>query len=362
LDLDRIQMWDDNAGMTLHVIGVAEPEEQTRSLLEIFLGQRGFHVLTPLDGAALSRAPAGEGIDAFLIDLDGGEGEGEGIALCQCIRSLDAHRRTPILCITDFKDPELISHAFAVGADDFIPKPIHLEALHTRLRLQIERKGYFEKLERARHMLRRYLSPRVASLAEEYSESGTLPPPMERRVAICMTDIRGFTALSETMDPVQLFTLLSAHLRQQIELVYKHGGYVDKFNGDGLMAIFDGEEMVEKSCICALEIMELTGRADGSKDKFPIGIGIHTGSVVLGNIGSPDHLDYSAVGTSVNLAARLFGYAQPETIIVSDAVKAAIGEHPDVQFVARRDVQVRGVSEPVTIHRLVRKITRHAAG
>ena len=345
-----MQMSEDNAIMTEHVIGVAEQEEEIRSVLESFLGQRGYRVVASPEGESLSRTD--DPVDAFLVDLD--PGSGEGIALCQRIRSIEAHRRTPILCITDFKDPDLISAAFAFGADDFIPKPIHLESLHTRLRLQIEKKEYFGKLERARQMLRRYLSPRVASLAEEYSESGTLPAPMERRVAICMTDIRGFTALSETMDPVQLFTLLSAHLRQQIELVYYHGGYVDKFNGDGLMAIFDGDDMVRKSCLCALEIMELTGATKESRDKFPIGIGIHTGSVVMGNIGSPDHLDYSAVGTSVNLAARLCGYAQPETIIVSEAVRQAIGEHPALHFTSRRDVQVRGVSGPVTIHQLIR--------
>jgi adenylate cyclase len=347
-------MWDHNAGMTEQVIGVAEHEEQTRELLEVFLGGKGYRVVAPLDGATLALSSAGERVDAFLVDLD--LGLGEGLALCKAIRSVDAHHRTPILCITDFKDAELISQAFALGADDFIPKPIHLEALHTRLRLQIEKKEYFGKLERARQMLRRYLSPRVAALAEEYSEGATLPAPMERRVAICMTDIRGFTALSETMDPVQLFTLLSAHLRQQIELVYRHGGYVDKFNGDGLMAIFDGEDMVEKSCLCALEIMELTGAKGENSDKFPIGIGIHSGSVVMGNIGSPDHLDYSAVGTSVNLAARLCGYAQPETIIVSDAVREVIGEHTCLQFTSRREVQVRGVSGPVTIHRLIRPL------
>ena len=191
------------------------------------------------------------------------------------------------------------------------------------LKSQLQKTDYYQKLERARQMLRRYLSPRVADIAEEYSETGNIPPPAERQVAICFTDIRGFTALSETLDPGQLFASLSGHLRRQVELVYRHGGYVDKFNGDGIMAVFDGPGMVEKCCRCAVAIMEEASGRNPDEDKLPIGVGIHTGRVMVGNIGSPEHFDYSIIGATVNLAARLCGYAQPETIIVSSAVREA---------------------------------------
>jgi adenylate cyclase len=147
---------------------------------------------------------------------------------------------------------------------------------------------------------------------------------------------------------------LSAHLRGQIETVYSFGGYVDKFNGDGLMAVFDGNNMVEQCCLCAVSIMEETTRSNPSAgEKFPIGIGIHTGRVVIGNIGSETHLDHSAVGTNVNLAARLCGYAQPEAIIVSDAVREIMMNKAGLEFVDPREVQVRGVSNLVKIYRLV---------
>jgi class 3 adenylate cyclase len=280
----------------------------------------------------------------------------DGVGLCRRIRELEIHKFTPILCITSIEHLETIHRALNAGADDFIPKPVNLPVLHARVKIQIQKRGHFGKLERTRQMLQRYLSPRVATIAEEYSETGMMPPPIERQVAMCMTDIRGFTALSETMDPVKLFSLLSSHLRDQIELVYHHGGYVDKFNGDGLLAVFDGEAMVEKCCVCALDIMDLTTAKSGGKGKFPIGIGIHTGRVVIGNIGSLEHLDYSVVGMSVNLAARLCGYAQPETIIVSDAVREAIEGVDRLQCIERRDVQVRGVTGPVTIYRLASRV------
>lgn len=332
-------------------VAVVDDEEGIRDILKAFLHKEGYPVLTAATSEALLTIARENAIDAFIVDIEI-RGD-DGIELCRTIRSLEAHTRTPILCITGNDDPNMLLKAFNAGADDFIAKPMNLVSLLARIRVQLQKTDYSTKLERARQMMQRYLSPRVARLAEEYSETGAVPTPEERLVSICFTDIRGFTALSESMDPADLFASLSAHLRQQIEIVYRFGGYVDKFSGDGLMAVFDGPEMVEKCCLCALSIMKETMRAHPpAADKFPIGIGIHMGRVVIGNIGSPEHLDHSAVGTNVNLAARLCGYAQPETIIVSDAVRQAMEGNPSLEFLDRREVQIRGVSSLVKIHRL----------
>lgn len=335
-------------------VAIVDDEEGIREILKSFLEREGYQVLTAATTTALLDIARDNPVIAFILDI---EIRGEnGIDLCRTVRGLEGHARTPILCITGNDYPEVLLKAFNAGADDFIGKPMNLVSLLARLKVQLQRNEYFEKLERARRMMKRYLSPRVALLAEEYSETGKVPPPEERVVSICFTDIRGFTALSESMDPVQLFASLSGHLGRQIETVYRFGGYVDKFNGDGLMAVFDGPEMVEQCCRCALAIMEQTTQSHPSSgEKFPIGIGIHTGRVVIGNIGSPEHLDHSVVGTNVNLAARLCGYAQPETIIVSDTVKEALPDNAALEFLDPREVQIRGVSEPVKIYRLAGK-------
>jgi adenylate cyclase len=334
-------------------VAVVDDEEGIRDILQAFLEKEGYQVLTASTPAGLLALALEHPIVAFIVDI---EIRGEnGIDLVRQVRALEGHARTPILCITGNDYPEVLLKAFNAGADDFIGKPMNLVSLLARLRVQLQKNDYFEKLERARQMMKRYLSPRVALLADEYSETGKVPAPEERVVAICFTDIRGFTALSETLDPVQLFASVSSHLSQQIEAVYRFGGYVDKFNGDGLMAVFDGPEMVEQCCRCALAIMEATTRSHSATETFPIGIGIHTGRVVIGNIGSPEHLDHSVVGTNVNLAARLCGYAQPETIIVSDTVREALADHSALDFLEPREVQIRGVSEPVKIYRLAGK-------
>jgi len=336
--------------MGVYTIGVVGDDPPIRDLLTTFLEDEHYRVIaagTCDDALTLARGEVR--LDAFLMDID----NGDGIELCRNIRAMKLYRRTPIICITGQDYPDMLLSAFDAGADDFIGKPINLVSLLARLKSQLQKTDYYQKLERARQMLRRYLSPRVADIAEEYSETGTIPPPTERQGAICFTDIRGFTALSETLDPEQLFSSLSGHLRRQVELVYKNGGYVDKFNGDGIMAVFDGPGMVEKCCLCALAIMEEATGRNPEEDKLPIGVGIHTGRVMVGNIGSPEHFDYSIIGATVNLAARLCGYAQPETIIVSNAVKDAVASDAGLMFLDPREVQIRGVSGMVRIFRLV---------
>ncbi len=331
---------------------MVDDEQGIRDVLRVFLEEEGYRVSTAESSAELLALAREQSIDAFIVDI---EIHGEnGIDLCRRIRSMEGYERTPIICITGNDSPDILSNAFNSGADDFIQKPMNLVSVQARLKSQLQKTDYFNKLERARQMMKRYLSPRVASLAEEYSETGKVRAPEERVVAICFTDIRGFTALSESMDPVVLFSSLSAHLRGQIETVYRFDGYVDKFNGDGLMAIFDGPNMVEDCCLCALSIMQETTRSKAPHgEKFPIGIGIHMGPVVIGNIGSERHLDHSAVGINVNLAARLCGYAAPETIIVSDVIRQVMKGKAALEFQDPRQVQIRGVSDRVQIYRLV---------
>ena len=342
-----------------HVIAVVDDEREIRAALKAFLEDEGYEVVLAEGTAEALHAVQNRPIDAFMIDvvLD----EQSGFDLCRRLRLMPTHKQTPILCMTGRDYPGVLEDAFNSGADDFIEKPLNLVSIASRLRAQLQRTDYFRKLERARQMMQRYLSPRVATIADEYSETGKIPPPEEREVAICFTDIRGFTAQSETMNPVELFDSLSGHLRRQVEAVYRFGGYVDKFSGDGLMAIFDGEDMARQCCRCALEIMKETMRNTQTGEQFPIGIGIHVGRVVIGNIGSPEHLDYSAVGTSVNLAARLCGYASPETIIVSHAVRQSMSapegmkemvEMEEMLFLDERDVVIRGVTGSVKIFRL----------
>jgi len=193
-------------------------------------------------------------VGAFLVDV---QLRGQsGLDVCRAIRQLEEYKASPIIVITGLQEREILVEAFAAGCDDFVNKPIDGVVLLARLRALLQRMEYFEELERTRRMLNRYLSTRTREVAEATTKTGEMPAPEQRDLVILFTDIRGFTALSEEMRPDELFSHVSAQLEDQVNLVYEHGGYVDKFGGDGVMAVFDRADRVRQSCLCAIRMVE----------------------------------------------------------------------------------------------------------
>jgi class 3 adenylate cyclase len=333
---------------------IVDDDVRVREALHLVLETEGHDVIQAEDGEhAIALANAFQ-IDAFLIDLE--MPRMNGIDLCRAIRGIERYRRTPIVFLTGENDGAVLEEAFTAGGDDFLNKPCTPVALRARLRSHLQRTEYLQRLERMRRVLKQYLSKRTLDVVEDASGTGILPPPEEKELAICFTDMRGFTALSEQTESSRLFSLISAVLAEQVNLIHEYGGYVDKFSGDGVMAIFDGPDMVLQSCLCALSIMDIPRdhHAAGLEEIRRFGIGIHTGRAVIGNIGSPEHLDYSAIGTTVNVAARLCGQAEAMSIAVSKAVRNAIGDDTRLKFESEREVPIRGIKGPVTVYTLTR--------
>ena len=273
---------------------------------------------------------------------------------CEALRGEPGYYMAPLLCVTTSDDPADWQDAFRRGCDDVMRRPLEPVVLQARLLNLLEKAEYARELERVRANLARYVSPRLRQLLQRAQPDGSLPAPREQEVCILFSDIRGFTALSRTIPAEVLFATVSRHLGLQVEAVYAHGGYVDKFGGDGIMAVFDSDDMVGNACACALDIMETNRefQSTGGDMAVPMGIGIHVGPVVAGNIGSGEHLDYTVVGNTVNLAARLCGYARPMDIVVSDAVRRRLDSHPGLSCVDPQQADIRGLSSAITLYRL----------
>ena len=333
---------------------IVDDDEGVRQTLAEVLTLEGYDVVEAGSGDEAIATAMRIHVDSFLLDME--MPRMSGVEVCRALRKLENYQTTPIIFVTGVEENWGLAEAFDAGADDLISKPPNVHIIRARLKGHLQRMEYFQRLERARKVLQQYLSKRTLEVVETTSATGTLPPPEERNLAICFTDMRNFTAFSEEMDPNKLFDLVSSLLAEQVDIVHRHGGYVDKFGGDGMMAIFDGPEMVLQSCVCALEILDSEGvqNAAIAAEIRRFGIGIHTGRAIIGNIGSPEHLDYSAIGNAVNLAARLCGQADATSIIVSKAVKDAVPADPRLAFRSERQVNIRGVREPVTIYTLSR--------
>ena len=340
------------SGSPARTILLVEDTEPVRKMIEGMLFQRGYQVVATPSAEEALQSMESVMVDGFLLDIS--LPGMDGIDLCRHIRANARYRVAPVIFLTGADEHENLDPAFAAGGDDFITKPFSAELLDVRLRRHFERTEYYNQLVQAQSALRRYVSHELSRVIDSSLSSGKPLEPEARDVSICFTDIRGFTALSEDLDPLTLFSLLNTYLAEQVHQVHTHGGYIDKFGGDGLMAVFEGPDKETRSCLCALDILEHARELPDAPVQTlrQLGIGIHTGRAVVGNLGSKEHQDYTAIGNTVNLAARLCGVAAPLSVVVSDDVRRAVGAHGRLRFVDGRQVPIRGLRHQVTVYDL----------
>jgi adenylate cyclase len=141
--------------------------------------------------------------------------------------------------------------------------------------------------------------------------------------------VRGFTTFSEQNAPDDVVRYLNQLLNLQVEIIKKHQGDIDKFIGDEVMAIFRGEDKELRAVQAAIKIqqaMAILAKREKVFETLQVGIGINTGVVVVGNIGSRDRMDYTAIGDAVNTAARLCSNAKAGEILISETVKEHLSQ------------------------------------
>lgn len=181
---------------------------------------------------------------------------------------------------------------------------------------------------------------------------------VSRELCFLFTDIRGFTTLCEGRAPKDIVSILNHYLDIETEIILKNGGDIDKFVGDEMMAFFAGPRKEINACKAAMEIraamkeQQKLSKAKGS-DFISIGIGINTGNVVFGSVGSKTRMDFTSIGDTVNLAARLEGAnkAYGSKAIITEAVYEKLNE----TFICREldFIKVKGKSEPVRIYEIL---------
>ena len=333
---------------------VVDDTSVIRMLVTDMLGLSGVRILEADSGERAIQVIRDNIVDAFLLDIR--LPDMNGIELCRTIRSMEMYKGAPIMFVTALDQREVLQWALDAGCDDFMQKPIDAMVLRKRLANLLQKSIYTKQIELMSLSLQRYVSPRTEEIARVYATTRLLPGPKQQEVCVLFSDARGFTEMGQQMDPEALFHMISEHLAAQVELVYNHGGYIDKFAGDGIMAVFDGDKMVRRCCLCALDIMEMSRDSAAHRGSriSRLGIGIHKGLAIVGNLGSKDHLDYTLIGNAVNLAARLCGIAN-QSIVVSQAVCDAVADVAEVKFDGKRPVAIRGFSEPVFVYDLTKR-------
>jgi len=213
----------------------------------------------------------------------------------------------------------------------------------------------------------RYVSPHVV---KKLVEKGRIDVGGKRRpLTILFTDIRGFTTLSEKMQPEEVVAFLNGYFESSTRIVQAREGTIDKFIGDAVMAVYNAplelKNHAEAAVLSALEMQEDFEKQNALfKRKHPgdslgVGIGINTGEAVVGNIGSKSYVEYTCIGDAVNTASRLQGKAAAGEIVVSEATYSLL---PEGKYVPARveDVMVKGKAKPLKVFVLTVKSCKKA--
>jgi adenylate cyclase len=210
---------------------------------------------------------------------------------------------------------------------------------------------------RIRDMFGKYVSPRVV---EEILENPPELGGVDKDLTVCFSDIRGFTTLSESMTPQELVNHLNEYLTSMTDIIMEYQGTLDKYVGDEIMWFFGAplpqEEHALLACKCALQQMEKLHELNRNwpeEKRINIGIGVNTGIMTVGNMGSAGRMNYTLTGDNVNLGARLEGTNKQygTNIIISEYTYGQVKDH----IIAREldNIRVKGKNRPVLIYELV---------
>ncbi len=300
----------------------------------------------------------------------------DGLMLVRYFRANPATREVPLIVLSGKEEPLTKADAFAVGANDYLVKlPDRLEVV---ARIRHHSQGYINLLQRneafkalkdsekqleirnrfIRETFGRYLSDDIVDNILESPEGMRLGG--EKRMAtIMMTDLRGFTAISERLAAEEVVRIINNYLEVMTDIILKYQGTIDEFIGDAILVIFGApirrEDDAERAMACAIEMqmaMEIVNernRASGVPEVAQ-GIGINTGEVVVGNIGSEKRSKYGVVGRNVNLTARIESYTVGGQTLISESTLSACG--PILRIDDQTEVMPKGVKEPITIYEI----------
>ena len=215
---------------------------------------------------------------------------------------------------------------------------------------QVSLNNKIREEEKIRDWLARFHSPQVVeALLEARSESDDgLMQASDRRATVLFADLVGFTTFSEALRPREVTLFLNNYFSMVTDIIFEHGGTLDKYIGDGFMAVFgaplEKEDDAERAIRSALRIRRELEReletGDGAR-RFHIRIGINTGHTVAGSIGSPRRLDYTVIGDAVNVASRLESIAEPDQILIGEETFRSVGRKFRVRDVGRRSLKGR---------------------
>jgi len=286
-----------------------------------------------------------------LVILDVNMPGMSGFEVIAQLKSAEITSKIPVIMLTAMADIDNRVEGLGLGADDYLTKPFSprelMARIETRLRAKVETDDLRNTKEMIRHTFERFVPPSV--VAQLLKDPGQVKlGGVLQEVTVLFSDLENFTSISERTDPEKLLKMLNTYHTLVVKIIQQNGGTVDKFIGDGVMALYNTplqqDDHALRAVLTALQIRETLGETylEFERDfHLRINFGIHTGQAIVGNVGSADIMDFTAVGDTVNIAARLQGLAENGQILVSEATFEQVQENVDAVPIGAQAVKGR---------------------
>ncbi|MCX8012195.1 MAG: response regulator [Desulfobacterota bacterium] len=313
---------------------IVDDNLQNVELLEGYLSIAGYRILKAFDGEEALKMVESE--DPHLILLDVMMPKLDGYQVCTILKKNEKTQFTPVVMITALKEIEDKIRGIEAGADDFLSKPFNKLELLTRvksllrmryLRDELERKQREEK-ERVKEIFKIYLSDKIANLVLSDPERFLKLGGEKRLVTVIFADLRGFTNFAESHPAEKVVTVLNQFFERMTQIIFDYQGTLDKFIGDAVMAYFGAPMSYPDDCLRAVKaavgmqsaFIDLKASWEQMEvQNLGLGIGLSTGEVIFGNVGTQKIMNYTIVGDTVNIAQRLEEEALAGQILLSES-------------------------------------------
>jgi adenylate cyclase len=362
------------------LILIVDDNADNREILEARLASQGYQTAQAIDGEDALHAVRAQLPDLILLDVM--MPKLDGFEVTRQLRADPTLPHIPIILVTAKAGLQDIVHGLDAGADEYLTKPVEHAALVARVRAGLRAKALHDEVQAQKaelaawnRMLERRVSEQVAEIERVSRLRRFLPPQVadavvsdggetllaSRRVDITVvfSDLRGFTAFAEEAPPEDVMDVLAAYHGLAGPLIQAHGGTLERFLGDGLMVIFNAPlqclDPSQSAVRLARELRDgfAPAVARWQRPNAPVGLGIGVahGPATVGQIGFEGRLDYAAIGSVANLAARLCNEAEDGQILVSERVARAIDG-----LAATADIgtlALKGFAAPVPIYQVV---------
>jgi adenylate cyclase len=370
---DYIHMTENNNAMNNGLseqaaILVVDDNEMNRDLLSRRLLKKGFAVDVAEDGFRALEWIESNPCDLVLLDIM--MPGMSGIEVLEKVRETRDGTELPIIMATAKDTREDIVGALKSGANDYVTKPIDFPVVLARVNAQLGLKrandrvrSLVKDVERRNEFIRavfgRYLTDEVAETLLDSPHGLTLGGE-RREITILMADIRGFTNISSHRNPEEVVTMVNNFLSVMTDVIISYGGTIDEFIGDAILALFGApnamQDHAEKAVACAIAMQQAMARVNelnavSGLPEIETGIGINTGEVIVGNIGSEKRAKYGVVGHHVNFTARVESYTAGGQVFVSERTRATCNGL--IKTRGEMSVQPKGFDEEVKLFDVV---------